>query len=215
MEQIQVEAFIRNQSGKGPARTLRRAGHIPAIFYGPETQPISLYVRQKDLEKIFKKHSGENLFFQVQLKGEHQEESRTAMLKELQKDPVSRAYLHVDFYEVSLTKELEVEVGLRIVGKPKGVEKGGMLQEARRDLQIRCLPRNIPEYIEVDVSGLEIGDSIHVRDLKLGEELQILNDPQATIVTVVPPIEEKAAEETTAGAPEVEVVSKKGKVKEE
>ena len=215
MEQIQVEAFIRNQSGKGPARTLRRSGHIPAIFYGPETQPISLYVRQKDLEKIFKKHSGENLFFQVQLKGEHQEESRTAMLKELQKDPVSRAYLHVDFYEVSLTKELEVEVGLRIVGKPKGVEKGGMLQEARRDLQIRCLPRNIPEYIEVDVSGLEIGDSIHVRDLKLGEELQILNDPQATIVTVVPPIEEKAAEETTAGAPEVEVVSKKGKVKEE
>ena len=215
MEQIQVEAFIRNQSGKGPARTLRRAGHIPAIFYGPETQPISLYVRQKDLEKIFKKHSGENLFFQVQLKGEHQEESRTAMLKELQKDPVSRAYLHVDFYEVSLTKELEVEVGLRIVGKPKGVEKGGMLQEARRDLQIRCLPRNIPEYIEVDVSGLDIGDSIHVRDLKLAEELRIVNDPQTTLVTIVAPVEEKAAEEATAGASEVEVVSKKGKVKEE
>ena len=167
MEQIQVEAFIRNQSGKGPARTLRRSGQIPAVFYGPETQPISLYVRQMDLEKIFKKHSGENLFFQVQLKGEHQEESRTAMLKELQKDPVSRAYLHVDFYEVSLTKELEVEVGLRLVGKSKGVEKGGILQEARRDLQIRCLPRNIPEYIEVDISGLDIGDSIHVRDLKL------------------------------------------------
>jgi len=215
MEQIQVEAFIRNQSGKGPARTLRRAGHIPAIFYGPETQPISLYVRQKDLEKIFKKHSGENLFFQVQLKGEHQEESRTAMLKELQKDPVSRAYLHVDFYEVSLTKELEVDVGLRIVGKSKGVEKGGMLQEARRDLQIRCLPRNIPEYIEVDVSGLDIGDSIHVRDLKLAEELRILNDPQTTLVTIVAPVEEKAAEEATAGASEVEVVSKKGKVKEE
>jgi large subunit ribosomal protein L25 len=215
MEQIQVEAFIRNQSGKGPARTLRRSGQIPAIFYGPETKPISLYVRQMDLEKIFKKHSGENLFFQVQLKGEHQEESRTAMLKELQKDPVSRAYLHVDFYEVSLTKELEVEVGLRIVGKPKGVEKGGMLQEARRDLQIRCLPRNIPEYIEVDVSGLDIGDSIHVRDLKLAEELRILNDPQTTLVTVVAPIEEKAAEEAKAGAPEVEVVSKKGKPKEE
>ena len=215
MEQIQVEAFIRNQSGKGPARTLRRSGHIPAIFYGPETQPISLYVRQKDLEKIFKKHSGENLFFQVQLKGEHQEESRTAMLKELQKDPVSRAYLHVDFYEVSLTKELEVDVGLRIVGKSKGVEKGGMLQEARRDLQIRCLPRNIPEYIEVDVSGLDIGDSIHVRDLKLAEELRILNDPQTTLVTIVAPVEEKAAEEATAGASEVEVVSKKGKVKEE
>jgi large subunit ribosomal protein L25 len=215
MEQIQVEAFIRNQSGKGPARTLRRSGQIPAVFYGPETKPISLYVRQMDLEKIFKKHSGENLFFQVRLKGEHQEESRTAMLKELQKDPVSRAYLHVDFYEVSLTKELEVEVGLRLLGRSKGVEKGGILQEARRDLQIRCLPRNIPEYIEVDISGLDIGDSIHVRDLKLIEELQILNDPQTTIVTIVPPIEEKAAEEATAGAAEVEVVSKKGKTKEE
>ena len=215
MEQIQVEAFIRNQSGKGAARTLRRSGQIPAVFYGPETQPISLYIRQMDLEKIFKKHSGENLFFQVHLKGEHQEESRTAMLKELQKDPVSRAYLHLDFYEVSLTKELEVEVGLRLVGKSKGVEKGGILQEARRDLQIRCLPRNIPEYIEVDVSGLDIGDSIHVRDLKLDEALSILNDPQTTLVTIVPPIEEKAAEEATAGAPEVEVVSKKGKPKEE
>jgi large subunit ribosomal protein L25 len=215
MEQIQVEAFIRNQSGKGSARTLRRSGHIPAVFYGPTTQTISLYVRQMDLEKIFKKHSGENLFFQVRLKGEQRDESRTAMLKELQKDPVSRAYLHVDFYEVSLTKELEVEVGLRIVGKAKGVEKGGMLQEARRDLQIRCLPRNIPEYIEVDVSGLDIGDSLHVRDLQLPEEIQVLNDLQTTIVTVVPPLEEKAAEEGTAGAAEVEVVSKKGKPKEE
>ena len=89
------------------------------------------------------------------------------------------------------------------------------MQEARRDLQIRCLPRNIPEYIEVDVSGLDIGDSIHVRDLKLAEELQVLNDPQATIVTIVAPIEEKAAEEAPAGASEVEVVSKKGKTKEE
>jgi large subunit ribosomal protein L25 len=215
MEQIQVEAFIRNQSGKGAARTLRRSGQIPAIFYGPETQPISLYVHQMDLEKIFKKHSGENLFFQVQLKGGQQEESRTAMLKELQKDPLSRAYLHVDFYEVSLTKELEVEVGLRLIGKSKGVEKGGILQEARRDLQIRCLPRNIPEYIEVDVSGLDIGDSIHVRDLKLGEELRVLHDPQTTLVTIVPPMEEKAAGEEAAGAAEVEVVSKKGKTKEE
>jgi large subunit ribosomal protein L25 len=215
MEQIQVEAFIRNQSGKGAARTLRRSGQIPAIFYGPETRPISLYVRQMDLERIFKKHSGENLFFQVQLKGENQEESRTAMLKELQKDPVSRAYLHVDFYEVSLTKELEVEVGLRIVGKSKGVEKGGMLQEARRDLQIRCLPRNIPEYIEVDISGLDIGDSLHVRDLHLPEEIRVLNDLQTTIISVVAPIEEKVAEEAKAGASEVEVVSKKGKAKEE
>ena len=215
MEQIQVEAFIRNQSGKGAARTLRRSGQIPAIFYGPETRPIPLYVRQMDLERIFKKHSGENLFFQVQLKGENQEESRTAMLKELQKDPVSRAYLHVDFYEVSLTKELEVEVGLRIVGKSKGVEKGGMLQEARRDLTIRCLPRNIPEYIEVDISGLDIGDSIHVRDLHLPEEIRILNDLQTTIISVVAPIEEKAAEEAKAGAADVEVVSKKGKAKEE
>jgi large subunit ribosomal protein L25 len=122
MEQIQLEAFIRNQTGKGPARAMRRNGNVPAVFYGPETQPLLLYIRKLDLEKVFKKQAGENILFQLQIKGGEQDLSKTAMIKELQRNPVSRAYLHTDFYEISLTKELDVEVGIRVVGKSPGVE---------------------------------------------------------------------------------------------
>jgi len=215
MEQIQLEAFIRKQTGKGPARTMRRNGNVPAVFYGPETQPLLLYIRKLDLEKVFKKQAGENILFQLQIKGGEQDLSKTAMIKELQRNPVSRAYLHTDFFEISLTKELDVEVGIRVVGKSPGVEKGGILQEVSRELAIRCLPITIPDHIEVDVSSLEIGDSIHVRDLQLAPGIKILTDPLVTIVNVVPPIEEKAAGEAAEAAGEVEVVAKKGKAKEE
>ena len=215
MEQIPLEAFIRNQTGKGPARAMRRNGNVPAVFYGPETQPLLLYIRKLDLEKVFKKQAGENILFQLQIKGGEQDLSKTAMIKELQRNPVSRAYLHTDFYEISLTKELDVEVGIRVVGKSPGVEKGGILQEVSRELAIRCLPITIPDHIEVDVSSLEIGDSIHVRDLQLAPGIKILTDPLVTIVNVVPPIEEKAAGEAAEAAGEVEVVAKKGKAKEE
>lgn len=215
MEQIQLEAFIRNQTGKGPARTMRRNGNVPAVFYGPETQPLLLYIRKLDLEKVFKKQRGENILFQLQIKGGEQDLSKTAMMKELQRNPVSRAYLHTDFYEISLTKELDVEVGIRVVGKSPGVEKGGILQEVSRDLAIRCLPIAIPDHIEVDVSSLEIGDSIHVRDLQLATGIKILTDPLVTIVNVVPPMEEKPAAGEAEATGEVEVVAKKGKAKEE
>jgi large subunit ribosomal protein L25 len=215
MEQVQLEAFIRNQSGKGPARTMRRGGNVPAVFYGPGTQPMLLYIRRLDLEKVFKKQAGENIFFQLQIKDGEQELSKTAMLKELQRDPVSRAYLHTDFYEISMSKELDVEVGIRVVGKSPGVEKGGILQEVSRALEIHCLPVDIPAFIEVDVSSLEIGDAIHVQDLQLAPGIKVLTDPQVTIVNVVPPLEEKPAGGEAEASGEVEVVAKKGKVKEE
>ncbi|MBI5585873.1 MAG: 50S ribosomal protein L25/general stress protein Ctc [Deltaproteobacteria bacterium] len=215
MEQIQLEAFVRHQTGKGPARTMRRNGNVPAVFYGPEAQPLQLYIRKLDLEKVFKKQAGENILFQLQIKGGEQDLSKTAMIKELQRHPVSRAYLHTDFYEISLTKELDVEVGIRIVGKSPGVEKGGILQEVSRELTIRCLPITIPDHIEVDVNALEIGDSIHVRDLQLAPGIKILTDPLVTIVNVVPPMEEKPVEGAAEASGEVEVVAKKGKAKEE
>jgi large subunit ribosomal protein L25 len=215
MEQIQLEAFVRNQSGKGPARSLRRAGNVPAVFYGPETQPRLLYIRKLDLEKIFKKQPRENIFFQLQIKGGEQELSKTAMLKELQRDPVTRAYLHTDFYEISLTKKLDVEVAIRVVGKSPGVEKGGILQEVSRTLEIHCLPADIPHYIEVDVSSLDIGDAIHVQELQLAPGIKVLTDPQVTIVNVVPPVEEKPAGGEAEASGEVEVVAKRGKAKEE
>lgn len=215
MEQIQLEAFIRNQTGKGAGRALRRDGKVPAVFYGPDSPPLSLFIRRLDLEKVFKKQPGENILFQLEITGEGPKVLKTAMLRELQRDPVSRAYLHTDFYEISLTKELEVEVAIRVVGKSPGVEKGGILHEVTRELQIRCLPGNIPDYIEVDVGKLEIGDAVHVQDLHLAEGIKVLSDPHITIINVMAPIEEKPAVEEAEAPAEVEVVSKRGKASEE
>jgi large subunit ribosomal protein L25 len=216
MEQVNLEGFLRHSSGKGQARALRRAGNIPAIFYGPDSEATAISVARVPLEKILKKQTSENTLYQLTIKGKDQEMVKTVMLKDLQKNPLDRGILHADFLEVSLTKKIDVTVNLRVVGKAPGVEKGGILQEVSRDLEVRCLPTQIPNYLEVDVSTLaDIGDSIHVEDLKLPEGVQVLSDAHLTLVTVVPPIEEKTATPEPAAGPEVEVVAKKGKAKTE
>jgi large subunit ribosomal protein L25 len=217
MEQIALEGFFREPSGKGGAHALRRAGNIPAIFYGPETEPIPIYVIKRTLEKTLKKQNNENILYQLTIKGDKKETVKTVMLKELQKNPIDQEILHLDFFEVSLFKEIDVTVGLKVVGKASGVEQGGILQEISRDVEIRCLPTQIPNHIEVDVSLLEIGDSIHVKDLKLPEGIQVLSDVNQTLITVVPPIveeEKPAAEAEPIEGSEVEV-AKKGKAKTE
>lgn len=215
MEQVQIEGFFRKSTGKGAARSLRRSGNIPGIFYGPETDPVPLQVAKRSFEKVLKQRTSENAIYQLTVQGDDQEMVKTVMLKEIQRDPLTREILHVDFYEVSLTKPIDIMVAIRVVGKAPGVEQGGILQEATRELEVRCLPTAIPEYIEVDVSGLDIGDSLHVKDLPLPEGVRILSDPETTLVTIVPPTEEKAAEEAPAEEGEVEVTAKKGKGKEE
>jgi large subunit ribosomal protein L25 len=204
MEQVALESFIRKPSGKGGARTLRRSGTIPAIFYGPETEPIPIQVVKSTLEKTLKKQTSENILYQLTIKGIDPETVKTVMLKELQKNPIDRLF-----------KEIDVTVGLKITGKAPGVEKGGILQEVSRDLEIRCLPTNIPNHIEVDVSALEIGDSLHAGDVKLPEGIRLISDAHLTLVNVITPLEEKPAVEEPAAEAEVEVATKKGKAKTE
>ncbi len=219
MEQVSLESFLREASGKGQARALRRAGNVPAIFYGPDSQATAISVARVPLEKILKKQTSENTLYQLTIKGNDQEMVKTVMLKDLQQNPVDREILHADFLEVSLTKEIDVTVGLKIVGKAPGVvEKGGILQEVSRELEVRCLPTQIPNYLEVDISTLlDIGDSIHAQDLKLPEGVVVLSEAHLTLITVVPPIVEKTEtpEPAAAADSEVEVVTKKGKAKTE
>jgi large subunit ribosomal protein L25 len=215
MEQVSLEGFWRQPAGKGGARSLRRADNIPAIFYGPGNESIPIYVARVSLEKILKQQTSENTLYQLTIKGKGRETVKTVMLKDLQQTPLDRKILHADFYEVSLTKEVDITVGLKVIGKAPGVEKGGILQEVMRELEIRCLPTQIPANIEVDVGALDIGDSLHVQDLKLPETLRILSDPHLTLVNVIPPlVEEKVAAEEAPAESEVEV-AKKGKVKAE
>ncbi|GAB4389615.1 MAG: 50S ribosomal protein L25 [Thermodesulfovibrionales bacterium] len=211
MEQITLNAEARELKGKGAARSLRRAGSLPAVLYrGGDSQPIK--VDHKEVVSLIKAISGE----QVVVNLKFSDGSKAAILKDYQVDPVMGGLLHADFFEVLMTEEVKVTVHITLAGEPVGVKRDkGILQFILREIEVECLPGNIPGHIEVDVSGLEIGGSIHVGDLRVPEGVKVLTDTGEVIATVsAPAVEEAAAaapEEAVAEAPEVE---KKGKEKE-
>lgn len=213
MEQITLSARTRETRGKGAARKLRSENRIPAVLYGPDTKPVILTVEYADLRRILKQTTSENILLGLQIESDSGSPTRTVMLKELQVDPIKDTVLHADFHEISLDQELTLNISIRLVGTPVGVTDGGMLQHIRRELSIACLPDKIVEYIECDVSGLNIGDSVHVKDLNLPEDIRSLDEEHLTIAVMAAPtvseeeeaeeaIEEEAAEETGAEAEE-------------
>jgi large subunit ribosomal protein L25 len=174
------------------------------VLYGPGTAAIALTVSAVDLEKIYGESGGENVILNLIIEngGTH---NRTAMFKEVQTSPLTREYLHVDFYEISLEKEITVKVQVEPVGKCKGTESGGFLQLIRHELDVSCLPGDIPSKIEVDVSHLDIGDSLHVQEIDVGAKVKLLYDSNFTVVTVAAPTveEEAVAEEELEEAEEI------------
>jgi large subunit ribosomal protein L25 len=206
---MQLDAEARTETGKGPARRFRSVGRLPAIFYGPETDPIMLSVDYVELKKMLKGKSAENVVFDLRIDSDGERQSRKVMIKEVQRDPVTRDYLHVDFYEIAMGKELEVEIPIHLINTPMGVSNGGILEHIRRELRVSCLPEDMVDKIEMDVSGLDIGQSIHIRDLSLPPGLKLLDDVSLTIATVVAPtttaeVEEEAKVEEEAAEPEKE-----------
>ncbi len=198
MERPVLKAEIREGVGKGAARKLRTRGLIPAIFYGPRIEAIPLVVDSKELIKTLKTESGENVLIDLEIRKGDQSDRRVVMVKDVQMDPLQRRTLHTDFYEVAMDEAVTVEVPVHLVGKPEGTKMGGILEQIRRVIQIQCLPGDIPKRIDVDVSSLEIGDSIHVQDIQV-EKAKILFDTNFTIATVVPPVaEEKPTEAVVA-----------------
>lgn len=199
MELIELKANIRNSVGKSQARALRRAERIPAVLYGPGTEPVLLSVDISDLEKALKKSTASQAILNLSIQnGENT--SRTAMIKELQTHPVSRNYLHVDFYEISMDRKIRVKVPVVVKGKSQGVELGGILQIIRRELEILCLPTEIPETIEIDVTDLDIGDSIHVKEIPFQGDIEVPADVNFTIITMLAPkTEEEVSEEGEEG----------------
>lgn len=186
MELIELKANIRNSVGKSQARALRREEKMPAVLYGPGTEPVLISVSVKDLEKALKRSTASQAILNLTIhNGENT--SRTAMIKELQLHPVSRDYLHVDFYEISMDRKIWVKVPVTVKGKSRGVEEGGILQIIRRELEILCLPTAIPETIELDITDLDIGDSIHVKEIPLQGDIEIPEDVNFTVITIVSP----------------------------
>jgi large subunit ribosomal protein L25 len=201
MEIVALNVRKRSHSGKGPARRLRAAGKIPGVLYGPRLrESILLEIDRGEFAKKLGVLEGSAL---LQLRSEAPElESRMVLLREVQEHPVTGRVLHADFYEVDLAKKLEVNVALHFTGKPAGAERGGILQPVVREITVECLPTEIPEYISVDVSGLDIHDAIHVADLQLPPGVTAVFDENFTVVTVLPPVVEEVRVEAAEAAPE-------------
>ncbi len=197
MDIAKLTAQTRQTVGKGAARTLRREGRIPAILYGSGTDNIMISVESSELEKMFNSPHYSRGLIKLAITG-NQPYDKTVMVKELQRDPVKAHYLHLDLLEIRMDKKIATMVYINPVGTPKGVEEGGILQILRRELEVYCLPLNIPEQIDIDVSNMEVGDSLHVSEIEVGGDVEIPYDVDFTVVTVVSPkmeVPEEAEEE--------------------
>jgi len=202
---VSLEAAHRPDKGKGVARKLRAGGRVPGVYYGRGEDSIALTVALKDLHTVLDAADGSNVIVDLKLSGAAAKD-RKALIREIQRDPVAGTVLHLDLQHISLTERITVEVPIVLVGTPTGVKDGGgILEHLLREVEVECLPTDIPSKLEVDVSGLAIGDSLHVSDLKL-QNGEILTEADRAIAAVVPPTvleEAKPAEEGAAAEPEV------------
>ena len=187
MDQAVLAAQVRKTKGKGAARRLRRNNQIPAIFYGPKTEPIMLAVDYPELKRIIMKSASDTMILNLEVQSDQGTETRKVMLKELMTDPVKDAFLHADFYEISMDKEITVDIPIRLTGTPEGVTMGGILQHVRRELTISCLPDNLIDSIEVDVSALKIGEALHIDDIVLPEGVISVDEGHLAIAAVNAP----------------------------
>ncbi|MEJ2154414.1 MAG: 50S ribosomal protein L25/general stress protein Ctc [Desulfobacteraceae bacterium] len=190
MNNIELKAETRTTTGNSPARALRRAGRIPAILYGPDSETMMISVDTDAMENIIKDGNVGRSIFDLAVDGG--KSTRAAMIKELQTDPVSRDILHIDFLEVKMDRKVKVMVPVIATGKSVGVEMGGMLQIIRRELEVFCLPNAIPQEITIDITDLDIGNSVHVEDIALEGDVEIPHEVDFTVLTVLSP---KMAEE--------------------
>ncbi len=215
MQRPVLTAEIREGVGKEKAKKLRAKGLIPAIFYGPRSQTIPLVIDSKELAKVLQTEAGENVLIDLDIRKGAQSDRKVVMLKDIQIDSLQNITLHTDFFEVAMDEMVTVEVPVHLVGKPEGTKVGGILDQIRRVIQIQCFPGDIPKSIDIDVSPLKIGDSIHVQDIKV-EKAKIISDTNFTIATVVPPVvEEKVVEAVAPEAAEgAEVKEKEEEEKE-
>lgn len=191
MEKIELKVTIRKTTGNGAARELRREGMIPAILYGPKAEPVMLSVTTKELENILMTSNIGQVLLDLLIQNGKQQ-SRTAMIKELQTQPVSGSLLHVDFYEVAMDQKIKISIPVMTKGQSKGVEEGGVLQLVRHEVEVFCFPNNIPESLEVDVTGMNIGDSLHINEASIDEAIELVDETNFTLVTILSP---KAEEE--------------------
>jgi len=223
-----LQVQLRDASGKGVARKLRAVGRIPGVIYGRSQAAVPVSLDPKLLRRVLtRSDSGLNTLFELEVEGGGALQGTPVLVRELQRDPVRGDYLHADLLAIDLQQRIDVEVPIHVTGKARGVEFGGILDHSLRELEIFCLPTAIPKEILADVTELDVGDSLHVRDLPLPPGVELRSDPDLSVVSVVLPAAEVVATpaeavpaEGEAAAPVAEGEDKeketaKGKGKEE
>lgn len=201
IQQATLKAEERDRTGSGGARKVRGEGYIPAVIYGRGLESRNLKVQEKELRHLLEEISVDNTLVDLEIEDE---ETQKVLIREVQTHPWKPRILHVDFFQIREDDEIRVAVPLRLVGSPLGVrEEGGILQQNRHEIEVECLPADIPEYFELDVTELDIGDSLHVADLDTGT-VRPLEDPDLTLCVVVPPTIITVEEEETVELEEFE-----------
>lgn len=184
---VEVMVQMRSKTGKGAARCLRRENSIPAVLYGPKTEPVSLSVSAKRLEKLLRDMGDESKLLRLTIDGGETSETKQVLIREVQIHPVRRRFLHVDFFEVPMDQPIVVDVPVELVGESIGVKKGGTLNLIRRMLSVRCLPGEIPDRVQVAVGDLDVGSTIQVGDIVGKVPVDLVDDRSFAIVTVASP----------------------------
>lgn len=217
MDFIELHGILREERGKEQNKKLREQGFVPVIVYKRGEETVSLKIDNRNLLKALRTEAGENVIIKLHVDGAKKKKERTVVVKEIQKDPIKDNLLHVDFQEISLTETLKVKAPITAKGEAIGVKQdGGVLQHVLWEMDLECLPINIPEKIEIDISMLKIGDAVHVKDIKPPEGVKILNDPEGVVFSVEHPkkVEEIIAAPAEGAVEEPEVIKEK-KIKPE
>lgn len=194
MEAQTLQAEVREKSGKGPARQLRMRGLIPAIFYGPGTEPTKLSVSPVELQRALSGAFGRNQLIELSLGGD----TRLGLVRDLAIDPVTRDILHVDFYSVARDRKVETTVPFESQGRAVGVQKGGFLRKVFRDLPVRAFPQDVPASIVLDVATLDIGGIVRVQDLPLPEGVEVTYPAERRVLFIEAKERKKADDEAAA-----------------
>lgn len=213
MEEIFLDVELREELGRGKVKDLRDKGFIPAVIYGEGKHSQAIKVSHRQLLQLLHQHRLENAVINLKVKDDKKEKAHSCLIKEVQYGPVKGDIVHVDFNEISLTKVIKVNVPVVAKGEPAGVkQEGGSLEHIMWEVEVECLPTDIPKEIAVDVSAMKIGDSIHIKEINFPPKVKVLNDPDATVLSVAAPI--KVEEVVAPAAVEGEVPQEPEVIKE-
>jgi len=215
MEELFLDAEVREEIGRGKIKGLKDKGFIPAVVYAEGKSALALKLSHRQLIQLVHHHRIEGVVINLNIKDDKKQKSRPCLIKEIQHDPVHGEILHVDFNQISLTKAIKVNVPVAAKGEPLGVkQEGGSLEHILWEIEVECLPTSIPKDIEVDVTNLKMGESIYIKDIVLPQGVKVLNDPGAIILTVAAPMKEEVPVEAVEGEEklEPEVIKEKKEV---